>query len=148
MTLEQQIAADLSAAVKAGDEERKRTLRMLRAALQNAAIEARSDLDDAAVVAVVQRQAKQRRDAAGEYERGGRSDLAAAELSELTILEAYLPRQLDDSEIEAAARRRIEAAGATGPSDIGRVMGPLMADLAGRADGARVSAIVRRLLSG
>ncbi len=148
MNLEQRIAEDLKDALRAGDENRKRTLRMVRAALKNAAIEARGELDDEAVLAVLQRQARQRRESISAFERGGRADLVAAEKAELAVIEPYLPRQLTPEEIEAAARRQIEALGASGPQDLGRVMRPLIEEMSGRADGRVVSEIVRRLLNG
>lgn len=147
MSLEQQIADDLLVALKAGDEDRKRTLRLLKAALHNATIEAGRPLDDTAAITVLQRQAKQRRDSIEQFDRGGRADLVAIEQTELVIIESYLPSQLTEDEIEAAARKQIEACGATGPADMGRVMSALMAELAGRADGKTASAVVRRLLS-
>lgn len=148
MGLQQRIDDDYLSALREGDVTRKATLRLLRAALQNAEIERGGDLDDDAVVAVLSKQAKQRRDAADQYDAGGRPELAAQERAELAIIESYLPRQLSAEEIEAEARAVIESTGASGPSDMGRVMGALMPALAGRADGGEVSAIVRRMLSG
>lgn len=147
-TLEARIADDLATAMKAGDDDARRTLRLLRAALQNARIEGRGTLDEDGVVAILARQAKQRREAMAEYARGGREDLVAREAAELAIIEGYLPKPLDEEELAAAVRAQIAAVGATGPADMGRVMGPLMKELAGRADGEAVSALVRRLLQG
>lgn len=154
--LEARLDADLTAAMRSGDEERKQTLRLLKAALKNAAIEAvgrngfksGDALDEAAVEAVLRKQAKQRRDSIEQFQRGGREDLAAAEARELTIIEAYLPQALSQDEVEAAVRAQIAAVGASGPQDLGKVMGPLSKALAGRADGKLLSDMVRRILAG
>lgn len=147
MSLQQRIAADLADAQRARDKDRVRVLRLLRAALQNAAIDAGGLLDEDAVQRVLRRQAKQRRDSVSAYEAGGRDDLAAMEKAELAVIGEYLPQQIDDAALEAAARSAIEAVGAAGPEDLGKVMGPLMKDLGGQADGRRANAMVRRLLA-
>lgn len=147
-SLESRIEADLADAMRSGDELRRRTLRLVRAELKNASIQARGPLSADDVIAVIQRQAQQRREAAAQFEQGGRQDLVQRELEELAVLELYLPKQLSDAEIEAIVQEQIAAVGATSPSEIGRVMVPLMGKLAGRADGARVSAAARRLLGG
>jgi uncharacterized protein YqeY len=154
--LEQRITDDLTAAMRAGDEDRKRTLRLLRAAIKNAEIDAVTrgvlargeSLRDDAVLPVLQKQAGQRRDAIDLYRKGDREELAAQEERELAIIAVYLPQPLSDTEVEALAREHIAAVGATGPADIGKVMGPLAKAVAGRADGKLVSATVRRLLAG
>lgn len=154
--LEQRITDDLTAAMRAGDEDRKRTLRLLRAAIKNAEIDAvtrgvlaRGDtLTDDAVLPVLQKQASQRRDAIELYRKGDREELAEQEERELAIIAAYLPQPLSEAEVEALAREHIAATGATGPADMGKVMGPLSKAVAGRADGKLVSATVRRLLAG
>lgn len=154
--LEQRITDDLTAAMRAGDEDKKRTLRLLRAAIKNAEIDAvtrgvlaRGDaLSDDAVLPVIQKQASQRRDAIELYRKGDREELAEQEERELAIIAAYLPQPLSDAEVEALAREHIAAVGATGPADMGKVMGPLSKAIAGRADGKLVSATVRRLLAG
>jgi len=148
MNLEEQLAHDLLDATRAGDDVRKRTLRMILAGVKNATIAARKPLDDEGVIIVLQHQAKMRREAMEQFERGGRADLVAAEQAELGVIETYLPRQLDQAEIEAEVRRQIASVGATGPGDVGRVTGATMKALAGRADGRVVNETVRRLLSG
>jgi uncharacterized protein YqeY len=110
-------------------------------------VEARSQLDDAEVLAIVQKLVKQRQDSIEEAEKAGREDIVASEREELPFLEAYLPRQLTREEIEAEARAAIEAAGASGMRDMGKVMGPLMERLKGQADGKLVSQVVRELLA-
>jgi uncharacterized protein YqeY len=148
MDLEQRLAEDLKSAMRSGDEDRKRTIRLIITALKYARIEARGELDESAQLTVLQRQARERRESIAEYERGRRPDLVAREQAELSIIDDYLPKQLTDEEIEAAARQQIAAVAASGPQDMGRVMRPLVKQLAGRADGARVNAIVKRLLAG
>ena len=148
MTLEQRITDDYTAAMRAGDEPRKQTLRLVRAALKNAAIDARHPLTDAEVEDCLRREARQRHDSIEQYAAGRRDDLVAAERAELAIIESYLPAGLSTDEIEAAARAQITAVGARSPQELGKVMGPLMKTLAGRADGNQVRAIVLRLLGG
>jgi uncharacterized protein YqeY len=144
--LKDRIQEDLHAAMRAGDETRKSTLRMLSAAVHNAEIDARRPLDEAGVLAVVQKQAKQRRESIVEFEKGKRADLAAKEQAELEVLQAYLPAEASRDEIERAAREVIAETGASGPRDIGRVMPVLVQKFAGRADGRAISEVVRALL--
>jgi hypothetical protein len=144
--LEERLETDLRSAMRAGDSERVTTLRLLRAALKNASIEARGPLSEEDVIAVLGRQAKQRGDSIEAYRAGRREDLAKAEERELAIILEYLPRQLGREEIEVATRGAIETLGASGPGDIGRVMGQLMRDLKGQADGRLVGEVVRNLL--
>lgn len=144
--LESKIQDALHDAMRARDETRKSTLRMLTAAIKNASIEARKPLDDDAVTAVIQRQVKQRRESIFEFRKGNREDLASNEEAELVILEAYLPAQATPADIEAAARRVIAETGAAGPRDIGKVMPALTREFAGLADGRLISEIVRGLL--
>lgn len=146
MSIQERIQEELNAAVRARDEGRKRALRMLTAAVKNAEIDARHPLDDAAVLAVVQKQAKQRRESIDEFRRGNRLDLVAREEEELVALEAFLPQQAERAEIEDSARRAIAQVGATGPRDMGRVMPLLVAEFAGRADGRTINEVVRSLL--
>ena len=149
MGLREQLREDLKSAMRAGDATRRNTIRMLEAAIKNAEIEKRGqELPEADVLAILQRQVKQRRDSIEQFERGGREDLAAIERAEIAVIEDYLPEQLSEAEIEAAAQRVIEQVGASGPGDRGKVMGPLMKELRGKADGAAVNAAVSKLLSG
>lgn len=148
MTLAERLNQDYVAAMKAGEGVRKDTLRLLRSAIRNAEIEQRAPLDDAAVLRVLQAQAKQRRDSIALFEQGGRDDLVAAETAELAVIEGYLPAQLSEAELEAIVRDHIASAGATSAADIGRFMGTLMKAVQGRADGRQVNEIARRLLAG
>ena len=147
MSLKDQIASDLKQALKEGDDTRKRTLRLLISAVHNTEIEKGEPLDDSGVLATIVKQVKQRRDSAEEFRRGGRQDLVDKEESEAVVLQAYLPPAMSREEIEAAARKVMAEVGAQGPRDMGKVMGPLTAQLRGRADGAEISAVVRELLS-
>ncbi len=147
-SLKERLQADLAEALRSKDELRKAALRMVLAAIRNAEIDQQRPLDDSGVIAVLQKQAKLRRESIAEFERGGRSDLAAKERAELELIEQYLPRQASPEEIEEAARRVIAETGAASPRDLGKVMPILMREFAGRADGRQVNEIVRRLLGG
>ncbi|MGI8926614.1 MAG: GatB/YqeY domain-containing protein [Tepidiformaceae bacterium] len=147
-TLKERIQSELHDALRARDEIRKSTLRMLTAAVHNAEIEVRHPLDDEGVLTVVQKQAKQRRESIAEFARGNRADLVAREEAELAILQTYLPEQAGRDEIQAAARKLIAETGAATERDIGKVMPPLLKQLAGRADGRVVNEVVRSLLGG
>jgi len=145
-TLQERFQSELADALRAHDETRKSALRMLIAAVKYAEIEARKPLDDVAVLGVVQRQVKQRRESILEFKKGNRQDLVDKEEAELGVLEVYLPRQADRSEIEAAARKLVAETGASGPRDIGKVMPPLVKQFAGVADGRLINEVVRELL--
>lgn len=144
--LRERIQSELHDAMRAKDETRKSALRMLTAAIKNADIEARSPLDDPAIVGVVQKQVKQRRDSIVEFEKGHRQDLVDKEAAEIAVLEAYLPRQAERGDIEAAARRVIAETGARSVRDLGKVMPTLTKEFAGRADGRAINEVVRSLL--
>ena len=148
MGLREQLREDLKDAMRAQDATRRGTIRMLEAAIKNAEIEKRGQaLEDPDILAILQRQLKQRRDSIEQFERGGRNDLADIERAEIEVIRAYLPEQLSEDDIEAAAKRIINQIGATGPGDRGKVMGPLMQELRGKADGSAVNSVVSRLLS-
>ena len=148
MGLREQLREDLKAAMRAQDATRRGTIRMLEAAIKNAEIEKRGkELAEPDILAILQRQLKQRRDSIEQFERGGRKDLADIERAEIEVIQSYLPDQLSEDDIEAAAKRIIGQTGATGPGDRGKVMGPLMQELRGKADGSAVNSIVSRLLS-
>jgi len=147
MSLKDQIADDLKQALKEGDETRKRTVRLLMSAVHNAEIEKGAELDDSGVLGVIAKQVKQRHDSAEEFRRGNRQDLVDKEESEAAVLQTYLPPAMSREEIAEAARKVIAEVNAQGPRDMGKVMGPLTAQLRGRADGAEISAVVREILS-
>ena len=145
--LKDQIEADLKDALRTSDEVRKTAIRMLMSAIRNAEIAAGKTLSDEDTVAIVQREIKQRRDSIDQFTKGNRPDLAAKEAAEIATLEKYLPEQVGDEELRAIAQEVIARTGAQGPSGRGKVMGPLMARVKGRADGRRVNEIVTELLS-
>lgn len=147
MKLTERIDHDLIAAQKAREARRVSTLRMLKAGLMNLAIEKRQpSLDDGDVTALLQRQVKQRRESIAAYQQGGRQDLVQQEQEELAILEQYLPKQLDDGELRQTIKQHITAVGAQGMADMGKVMKAVMAAVQGRADGSKVSALVKECL--
>jgi len=152
MGLREQLSADLKEAMRQRDEVRKRTIRSVIAALKAAETELdasgqRVHLGDEDILVLIGKQAKQRQDSITEYSKGNRPDLVAEEEAELVILQTYLPQQLSRQEIEVKVRQTVEAVGASGPHDIGKVMRPLMAELRGRADGGLVNQVVREVLA-
>ena len=147
MSLQTDIESAMRAAMKARDAVRVSTLRLAMAAAHNRQIELGHELTDAEVIEVLDRQVKQRRESIELYRKGGRPELADAEEAELAILREFLPEPLTDAELERLARDAVAAAGASGPADMGRVMGVLVPQTKGRADGKAVSELVRRLLS-
>ena len=155
MNLKDQLNADLRDAMRANDEVRKSTLRMLITAVRNAEIPpegatadaSRIELDDEGVLNVVRKEVKQRRDSIDMYAKANRSDLVAKEEAEVAVLSAYLPQQMTRPEIEAVARDIIQRLGATGPADKGKVMPVIMAELRGKAEGRDINAVVSDLLS-
>jgi hypothetical protein len=147
VSLKDKISDDLKQALKEGDDVRKRTLRLLLAAVHNAEIEKGGPLDDSGALAVIAKQAKQRRESAEEFRKGGRQDLVEREEAEEAVLQAYLPAAMSREEIAAAARKVIAEVGAQGPRDVGKVMPVLVKQLAGRAEGSEISAVVRELLA-
>lgn len=150
--LKEQLMSNLKDAMRAKDAVRLRTIRSLRAALMEKEIAEReggeATLNDEQELAVVQKQAKQRRDAIVQYEEAGRDDLAAIEREELEIIAEYLPEQLGDDEIRKVVQELITTTGAASMQDMGKVMGGAMQRLKGRADGRRINGIVRELLAG
>lgn len=147
MSLKDKISDDLKQALKEGDDVRKRTLRLLLAAVHNAEIEKGGPLDDSGALAVIAKQAKQRRESAEEFRKGGRQDLVEREEAEEAVLQTYLPAAMSREEMVAAARKVIAEVGAQGPRDVGKVMPVLVKQLAGRAEGGEISAVVRELLA-
>ncbi len=137
----------MKTAARAKEAQRLNTLRMLKSQMKYREIEKGKPLEDADVVAVIGSMIKQRKDSAAQYTAGGRPELAANENAEIAILEAYLPRQLTDAELEALVQESIAASGAKGPRDMGAVMKLLIPKVAGRAEGKRVSDAVKGALS-
>ena len=145
--LHARIRDDLRTAMKTGDTVRRDTLRLVQAAIKNAEIEHRAPIDEPAVAALLQKQVKQRQESIAQFQQGGRQDLVDKEQAEMAILETYLPEQLSRDDIRATAQALIAQLGAQGPQQKGKVMGLLMADLRGKADGRLVNEVVDELLS-
>lgn len=148
MSLKQQINDDVKAAMLAKDTERRDTIRLLTAAIKQKEVDERIELDDAGVIAVIDKMVKQRKDSIAAFEQGGRADLAAKEAAELVVLQAYLPARLSAEEVAAEVKAIVAEIGAKGPGDMGKVMGAVKARLAGKADMGQVSAAVKAALAG
>ena len=146
MTLKTRIQDDMKDAMRAKDAARLSTIRLLLAAIKQREVDERRELGDGDVLAVVDKMIKQRRDSVAQFEAGKREDLAAAERAEIAVLQAYLPAQASDAEIDAAIAEAIAATGAAGAAGIGKVMALLKPKLAGKADMAAVSAKVKAKL--
>lgn len=148
MNLKEKITADLVAAMKAQDAARVSTLRMLKAAVMKMEVSGKEkkDASDEEVLQATGKEVKQRRDSIEAYRKGGREDLAVKEEAELKILQEYLPAQLSDEELRAIIRQTIEKAGAHGKGDFGKVIGGVMGQVKGKADGGRVKAMIEGML--
>lgn len=148
MSLKDTIQDDVKTAMKAGDKDRLKVLRLITAAIKQVEVDERKTLDDAAVLSVLNKMVKQRRDSVTQYRDGKREDLAKIELDEITIIENYLPEQLSDEELEALISEAIASTGAESIRDMGKVMGQVKAKAAGRADMGAVGAKVKARLNG
>jgi hypothetical protein len=148
MSLKDRITEDMKAAMRARQAERLSAIRLLLAAIKQREVDSRTEADDAAVLAIVEKLIKQRKDSIAQFEAGGRADLVAKETAEVDVLAAYLPQQMSEAEVGAAIDAAISELGATGPAAMGKVMGLLKPRLAGRADIGQVSAVVKRRLAG
>ncbi|PAT35657.1 GatB/YqeY domain-containing protein [Vandammella animalimorsus] len=148
MSLKERITEDMKAAMRAKESQRLGTIRMLQAAIKQREVDERIELDDAAIVAIVDRLIKQRKDSIAAFEQAGRQDLVAQEQAELQVLQVYLPARLSAQEVAAAVARIVAAVGANGPADMGKVMAQAKQELAGKADMGAVSAAVKAALAG
>ena len=148
MSLKDQITEDMKTAMRAKDSERLGTIRLLLSACKQKEVDERITLDDVAVVAIVDKLIKQRKDSIAAFTQAGRQDLADKEAAELTVLQAYLPARLSADEVAAEVRVIVAELGASGPGDMGKVMGAVKARLAGKADMGQVSAAVKAALAG
>jgi uncharacterized protein YqeY len=148
MSLKDQITEDMKTAMRAKDSERLGTIRLLLAALKQKEVDERVVLDDAAVVAIVDKLIKQRKDSLEAFQKAERKDLADKEAAELVVLQAYLPARLSADEVAAEVKAIVTELGAKGPGDMGKVMGAVKAKLAGKADMGQVSAAVKAALAG
>ena len=148
MTLKEQITEDMKTAMRAKDSEHLATIRLLLAALKQKEVDERVELDDAMVVAIVDKMVKQRKDSIAAFTTGGRIDLADKEAAEIKVLEVYLPQRMSADETVAAVKAIVAELGASGPGDMGKVMGVVKTRLAGKADMGQVSAAVKAALTG
>ena len=148
MSLKAQITEDMKTAMRAKDSVRLGTIRFLQAAMKQKEVDERIELDDAQVIAIVDKLIKQRKDSVAAYESAKREDLAEIERNEIKVLEAYLPQRLSPDEITTAVLAIVKDVGATGAGNMGKVMAAVKAQLAGKADMGLVSAAVKKALAG
>jgi hypothetical protein len=148
MALREQVNEDIKAAMKAREADRLGTLRLLSAALKQREVDERIALDDAGVIGVIEKMLKQRRDSIAQFEQAGRQELADKEKAEMAVLEAYLPAQMGEAEIDAIVAAAVATSAAATPADMGKVMAIVKPQVAGRADMGKVSARVRAKLAG
>ena len=147
-TLKERITEDMKAAMRAKEAERLGAIRMLTAAIKQKEVDERAELDDAGVVAIVDKLLKQRKDSIEAFQKAGRQDLADKEQAEAAVLQAYLPARLSADEVAAEVKAIVAEVGASGPGDMGKVMGAAKQRLAGKADMGQVSAAVKAALAG
>ena len=145
-SLKQKLADDLKQAMRSDEKVRRSTIRLVLAAINNAEISRQTALNDTDILGIIAKEVRQRHESIGAFKEGNRPDLVAQEEAELAVLNAYLPEQMTREEIVTAARRVIDAVGAQGPADKGKVMPQLIAQLKGRADGREINAVVTELL--
>lgn len=148
MSLKEQITNDMKDAMRNKQSERLTTIRMLLAAIKQKEVDERIEVTDEHTVAIVDKLIKQRKDAIAAYEQANRPDAAAKEADEIKVLEAYLPARMSEEEAQAAINKIVADLGATGPGDMGKVMGAVKKELAGKVDMGMVSAIVKKALTG
>ncbi|HYQ23771.1 GatB/YqeY domain-containing protein [Stenotrophomonas sp.] len=147
MSMKQQLTDDMKAAMKAGEKHKLGVIRLINAAIKQKEVDERVELDDTAVIAVLDKMVKQRKDSVSQYEAANREDLAEIERAEIVVIEAYLPAKMGEAEIVAAIQAAIAETGASGPADMGKLMGALKPKLAGQADMGLVSKLVKQQLS-
>ena len=148
MSLKGRITDDMKSALKAGDKDRLKTVRLIMAAIKQIEVDQRIQLDDAGVLSVLDKMVKQRRDSIEQFRKGGREDLANIELAEIAVLDTYLPEQLSAVELDALIDETIAATGAESVRDMGKVMAQIKSKAAGRADMGAVGARVKARLAG
>ena len=146
MSLKQRLTDDMKAAMKSGDKHSLGVIRLANAAIKQKEVDERVELDDAQVLAVLEKMVKQRRDSVQQYEAANREDLAAVERYEISVIQGYLPQPLEAAEIDALIASAIADSGAAGPQDMGKVIALLKPQLAGRADMGKVSGLVKQAL--
>ena len=148
MPLKQTLTDDMKAAMKSGDKHSLGVIRLINAAIKQREVDERIELDDTAVIAILDKMVKQRKDSVGQYEAAAREDLASIEREEIVVIERYIPAKMGEAEIASAIDAAIAETGATGPADMGKLMAALKPKLAGQADMGQVSALVKRRLAG
>ena len=148
MTLKTHLTDDMKAAMKGGDKATLGVVRLVLAAIKQREVDERVELDDAQVLAVLEKMVKQRKDSVQQYAAAGREDLAEIERAEIVVIERYLPEKMDEAAIRAAVDAAIAETGASGPADMGKLMGVLKPRLAGQADMGEVSRLVKQRLAG
>ena len=148
MTLKERITEDMKAAMRAKDSERLGTIRLLTAAMKQKEVDERIELDDVAVIAILDKMLKQRKDSIEAFEKAARQDLADKEIAEVKVLQAYLPARLSAEEVATEVKAIVAELGAKGPGDMGKVMGAAKQRLAGKAEMGQVSAAVKAALAG
>lgn len=148
MSLKQLLTDDMKATMKSGEKDRLGVIRLIKADIQRREVDERIVLDDAQVLAVLEKMLKQRKDSVSQYEAAGREDLAAVERAEIAIIQAYLPAQMPADELASEIASAIIASGAAGQQDMGKVMAILKPRIAGRADMGQASALVKQKLAG
>ena len=148
MSLKQQLTDDMKTAMKAGDKPRLAVIRLINAAIKQREVDERIELDDAAVLAVLEKMVKQRKDSISQFEAANREDLAQIERDEMAFIDTYLPEKMGEAEILAAIDAAIAQTGAAGPADMGKLMGVLKPKLAGQADMGLVSKLIKQKLAG
>ena len=148
MSLKARITEDMKTAMRASDKERLTTIRMIQAAIKQREVDERIQLDDAQVLGAIEKMIKQRREAIVQFEAGGRADLVAKETAEITLLQGYLPAQLSSAELNALIDAAVQSSAAASIKDMGKVMGLVKGQAAGRADMGAVGALIKARLSG
>jgi uncharacterized protein YqeY len=148
MTLKERITEDMKTAMRSGEKDRLAVIRLLQAAIKQREVDERITLDDAQVMAVLEKMIKQRRESIVAFEKGGRADLVAKETNEIAVLQPYLPAQLSDAELDALVAEAIAATGAASIKDMGKVMGVVKSKAAGKADMGAVGARIKAKLGG
>jgi uncharacterized protein len=148
MSLKQRLTDDMKTAMKAGEKERLGTIRLMNAAIKQKEVDERIEVDDSLVLAILEKMMKQRKDSVSQFEAANREDLAVIERAEMAIIEQYLPAKLGEAEILAVIDAAIADTGASGPADMGKVMGAIKPKLAGQADMGEVSKLIKQRLAG
>jgi uncharacterized protein YqeY len=147
MSLKARLMEDMKAAMKGGEKDKLMVIRLINAAIKQREVDERIELDDAQVLAAMEKMLKQRRDSVSQYEAAGREDLAAVERYEIGVIQVYMPAPMSEAEVEAAVVASISESGAVGPQDMGKVMAVLKPKVAGRADMGMLSGMVKKKLS-